>query len=51
MIDIDTHTYLIYRKKKKMQQKEKGFLKLIQKFLRYKEIFLYATNMIRITGA
>ena len=35
----------------KMQQKEKGFLKLIQKSLRYKEIFLYATNMIRITGA
>ena len=34
-----------------MQQKENGFLKLIQKSLRYKEIFLYATNMIRITGA
>ena len=34
-----------------LYQKEKGFLKLIQKSLRYKEIFLYATNMIRITGA
>lgn len=51
MIDIDTHTYLIYRKKEKNATKGEGISEINSEILRYKEIFLYATNMIRITGA